>query len=333
MGQGKSAFAIGAGYDLACMHDQLDINFVNEQKESPTVNPLGFQREYESIWTGSSENSLVALDDLNKCRILPESEDKAVDKDAEYVLSYDVARAEGSANAQSALVVIKIKERGDGTYSKHLVNIYSFEGTHFLEQAQFLKQKVNEFNAKILCVDANGLGAGLIDYLVTEVDKNPAYEVVNDDRYDRYRTPTSVPMVFNIKSSTKETNASDIHNVFMSDIANQRVKLLRPESSIKARLYEHNPTMATDKYIQQAQAFVMTDLLCDEIMNLEYKQSGNNTSVKQVSNAVNKDKFSALEYGLFWIHLQEKGNRIKKDTNNMDLGSLFKLFKKPNVRG
>lgn len=333
MGQGKSAFAIGAGYDLACMHDQLDINFVNEQKESPTVNPLGFQREYESIWTGSSENSLVALDDLNKCRILPESEDKAVDKDAEYVLSYDVARAEGSANAQSALVVIKIKERGDGTYSKHLVNIYSFEGTHFLEQAQFLKQKVNEFNAKILCVDANGLGAGLIDYLVTEVDKNPAYEVVNDDRYDRYRTPTSVPMVFNIKSSTKETNASDIHNVFMSDIANQRVKLLRPESSIKARLYEHNPTMATDKYIQQAQAFVMTDLLCDEIMNLEYKQSGNSTNVKQVSNAVNKDKFSALEYGLFWIHLQEKGNRIKKDTNNMDLGSLFKLFKKPNVRG
>ena len=315
MAEGKSAFALGAGYELACMHDQLDINFVNEQRESPTVNPLGFQREYESIWTGSSENSLVALSDLNKCRILPESEDRAVDKDAEYVLSYDVARAEGSVNAQSALVVIKIKERGDGTYSKHLVNIYSFEGTHFLEQAQFLKQKVNEYNAVILCVDGNGLGAGLIDYLVTEVDKNPAYEVVNDDRFDRYKTTSSIPMVFNIKSSTKETNASDIHNVFMSDIANQRVKLLRPESAMKAKMFEESPNLSSEKYVQQSYAFLMTDLLCDEIMNLEYRQSGTSTKVTQVSAAVNKDKFSALEYGLFWIYLQEKGNRIKRDTN------------------
>lgn len=314
MPNGES-FALGSGFELPCMEDQLDIDFVNEQKESPSFNPLSFQREYESIWTGSSNNSLVSLEDLNKCRILSESEDKSVDKDAEYVLSYDVARAEGSANAQSALVVIKIKERGDGTYSKHLVNIYSFEGTHFLEQAQFLKRKVNEYRAVILCVDGNGLGAGLIDYLVTEVDENPAYEVVNDDRFDRYKTTSSIPMVFNIKSSTKETNASDIHNVFMSDIANQRVKLLRPESAMKAKMFETNSNLTSEKYVQQSYAFLMTDLLCDEIMNLEYRQSGTSTKVTQVSAAVNKDKFSALEYGLFWIYLQEKGNRIKRDTN------------------
>ena len=79
------------------MHEQLDINFVNEQKESPTFNPLSFQREYESIWTGSSTDSLVSLEDLNKCRVLPKSEDKAIDKDAQYVLSYDVARGQKEA--------------------------------------------------------------------------------------------------------------------------------------------------------------------------------------------------------------------------------------------
>lgn len=333
MAQGKSAFALGAGYELACMHDQLDINFVNEQRESPTVNPLGFQREYESIWTGSSNDSLVSLDELNDCRILSEAENRAVDKDGTYILSYDVARAEGSKNAQSALVVIKIKEKGDGTYSKHLVNIYSMEGTHFLEQAQFLKQKVNDFKAAVLCVDANGLGAGLVDYLVTEVDKNPAYEVVNDDRYDKYKTPSSIPMVFNIKSSTKETNASDIHNVFVSDISNQRVKLLRPESAIKSKMYEDGQSMTSEKYYKKTQAFVMTDLLCDEIMNLEYRQKGNKTSVKQNSMAVNKDKFSALEYGLFWIYLEEQKNRVKKDTVGVDLSSLFQAFRMPRIRG
>lgn len=65
---------------------------------------------------------------------------------------------EGNANAQSALTVLKIIPKGDGTYSKHVVNIFTFEGTHFREQALFLKQKVNDFKAKVLVVDANGLG-------------------------------------------------------------------------------------------------------------------------------------------------------------------------------
>lgn len=332
MAQGKSAFAIGNGYELPAMHGQLDIDFVNEQKESPTYNPLAFQREYESIWTGSSNDSLVALEDLNKCRILSEPEERAVDKDAEYVLTYDVARAEGSANAQSALVVIKIKDKGDGTYTKHVVNIYSFEGTHFLEQAQFLKKKVNDFKARILCVDANGLGMGLVDFLVTEIDKNPAYEVVNDDRYDKYKTATSIPMLFNIKSSQRGMKAGDIHNVFASEISNQRVKLLRPASSIKAQHFDEGD-MTSEKYAKIAQPFAMTDLLHDEVMNLEYRQSGNDTGIKQVSAAVNKDKFSALEYGLYWIYLEEKQNRVKQVTVETDYTKIFSVFKSVNVRG
>ena len=331
MANGKSAFALGAGYELPCMHEQLDTDFVNEQKESPTFSPLAFQREYESIWTGSSTDSLVSLEDLNKCRVLSVPEDKAIDRDAEYILSYDVARAEGTVNAQSALVVIKIKEKGDGTYLKHLVNIYSFEGTHFLEQAQFLKQKVNDFKASILCVDANVLGRGLVDFLITEIDENPAYEVVNDERYDKYKTANSIPMVFNINSAQKDMKDSDIHNVFINNISNQKVKLLKSESAIKTKYMEQSK-MSSDKYIEAARAFVMTDILCDEIMNLEYKQAGNETKVKQISKGIHKDKFSALEYGLFWIYLEEQKNRVRKTTVDIDLSELLRVFKKPQIR-
>jgi len=149
MRQGKSAFSIGNSYELPCMHGQLDIDFVNEQRESPSFNPLAFSREYESIWTGSSEHSLVSLEDLNQCRTLTHPEDKynEKNKDAEYVLSYDVARSEGNENAASALTVVKCLPKGDGTYIKSVVNLYCFEGTHFLEQALFLKKKVNDFKA------------------------------------------------------------------------------------------------------------------------------------------------------------------------------------------
>lgn len=329
--QGKSAFAIGNSYELPCMHGQLDIDFINEQRESPTFNPLAFQREYESIWTGSSEESLVPLEKLNECRILKQAEFSACkDKSCEYVLCYDVARAEGNPNAQSALIILKIKEKEDGTYHIHLVNVFSFEGMHFKEQAKFLKQKVNEFRAKILIVDSNGLGSGCVDYLVDEIDENPRYSVVNDERYDKYKTPESIPILYAIKSQKKETKSSNIHNTFVSAIINKKVKMLVPESAIKTDLMKKLKN-DTEKYTEESYPYVMTDILCDEIMNLEYKQSGNDTDVKPISRSINKDKFSALEYGIYWIYLEEMKNKIKKSENTVDINKLFQ-FRKPKIR-
>jgi hypothetical protein len=312
MSEGKSAFNLGAGFELACMHGQLDIDFINDLKTRPTFNPLSFAREYESVWTGTSDNSLVQLDDIIESRVLTKAEDKASnEKGVEYVLAYDVARAEGSQNANCALVVLKIIPRNDGTYQKHLVNIYSFEGTHFQEQARFLKQKVNDFKARIVVVDSNGAGKGLVDILVTECDENPPYSVVNDERYDRYKQPNSIPMVYALSSNTKENKASTIHNVFVNIVSNKKVKLLHTESEAKANI---------DKKIKDSEVkskslmpFIMTDLLCEEIMNLEYKQSGKETQIKQISRSINKDKFSAFEYGLYYVYTLEQQNQIKKN--------------------
>lgn len=326
MAQGKSSFIMGAGYELPVMHGQLDLDYIISLKESDTFNPLGFTREYESNWTGSSDKSLVSFEDINECRVLDKAEEKNTDKNALYVLSYDVARAEGLANANSALVVLKLIPRGDGTYIKHLVNIYSFEGTHFLEQAKFLKQKVNLFKASALVVDINGLGRGLVDYLVTEIDENPAYSVTNDDRYNSYKTPNSVPILFAMNSSNKETRSSDIHNLFINLITNHRVKLLVSQSQAKNTF---NKVKDSEKIVQGLLPFTMTDLLVEEIMNLEYKASGNDTQVKQISKSITKDKFSALEYALMYTHLEEKKNQRRK-REVYDPSQLF-MFKKPKL--
>jgi hypothetical protein len=311
MAQGKSAFNLGAGFELASMHGQLSIHFINDLRDRPTFNPLSFAREYESIWTGTSDNSLVQIDDLLESRVLSKAEDKAVnDRNVEYVLAYDVARAEGSQNANCALVVIKIIPKSDGTYSKHLVNLYSFEGTHFLEQAKFVKQKVRDFNARVLVVDSNGAGKGLVDVLVTDIDENPPYSVINDERYDKYKQPDAVPMVYALSSNTKENKASDIHNVFVNIISTKKVKLLQQESAAKAEI--DRKIKDSEVKAKMLMPYIMTDLLCEEIMNLEYKQSGNQTQIKQISRSINKDKFSAFEYGLYYIYTLEKQNQIKK---------------------
>jgi hypothetical protein len=318
--EGKSAYILGSSYELPTSFGLLSIDYINDLKESPNFNPISFQREYGSVWSGSSEDSLVDLETFRQSRILKKAEEKAVsDKTVEYVLSYDVARSEGNQNAQSALVVIKLTPKSDGTYSKHIVNIYTFEGSHFREQALFLKQKVQDFRARILCIDANGLGTGIIDFLVLpDLDTNPPYQVVNDDRYKKFKTPDSVPMIYAIKSQSKDTNASDIHNLFIRWVGNNQVKFLESESQAKGRFKGKS-----DKLSDYLRPYIMTDFLQEEVMNLEYRQSGHRTDVKRISRSIQKDRFSALEYGLFYVNEIEKQNKVRQQE---DLGDISKFF-------
>src|SRR5690606_11871402 len=102
------------------------------------------------------------------------------------------------------------------------------EGQHSLLQAKFLKEQVNKFKAKILVIDANGIGTSVVDQLVLDLDDgNPPYSVVNDDRYDKYKMDNSIPMVFALKSQNKETKESDMINNFMQVFNKLDVGLLK----------------------------------------------------------------------------------------------------------
>lgn len=312
---GKSAFCLGNSYELPCMYDQLDIDFIEELRESPTYSIMDFMREYESIYTGSSSDSLVSDDKLQKGRTVGVAEWKHCgDENVEYVLAYDVSRNEGDENALSCLVVIKITPKSDGNYVKEVVNVFSREGEHSLLQAKFLKEKVTEFKSKILVIDANGLGVSVVDQLVLDIDDgNPPYSVVNDDRYDRYKLPNSIPMVFALKSQNKETKESDMINHFMQAFAKMDVGLLKTvHEGIKdfEKKNKHKVKDSEERALIEI-PYIYTDIMCEEIMNLKYRQNGNDTRVERISNRIRKDKFSSLLYGLYWIYLNEQKNKIK----------------------
>lgn len=332
MAEGKPSIVLGTGYEMGTYFGTLDEEDVVEKLNDPTYSPLSFDREYNSIFTGSSEGSLVSTEDLNKTRVLKEPIFKAPKKDIEnpnvhYVLSYDVARASGTANANSALVVIRIEDRGDGTYVKQLVNIYTTEGSHFEQQAKFLKQKVKDYHALILCIDINGMGWGLVDYLTSEIDENPPYSIVNNSSYDKYKKANSIPMIFAVNASSKETKNSNIINNFMGVIAKNDLKILISEGQARADIFELDGV----KHAEKSLPFIQTDRLVDEIMNLEYVNSGNTGTIKQVSSKIQKDRFSALAYGLYWILLQEIKNKNKRKSPQTEVTNFIKV-KRPKFK-
>jgi len=334
---GKSAFCIGNSYELPCMYGQLDIDFIEELRESPTYSILDFMREYQSIWTGSSSDSLVSDEKLKKCRFVGIAEwEHCGDENIEYCLAYDVSRNEGDENALSCLVVIKLTPKSDGNYIKEIVNLFSMEGQHDTWQAKFLKQKVKEFKANILVVDANGLGSGVVDQLVLDLnDGNPPYNVVNDEKatWKKYESSNGIPMVFALKSQNKDTKNSDMINNFMRVFNKLDVGLLKTSNegikSLEKKL--KHKIKDSEELVNAEIPYLLTDNLCEEIMNLKYKQNGNETKVERISRKIQKDKFSALLYGLYWVYLEEKKNKQHKSESNFEVSKTFR-FRQPQIR-
>ncbi|MGL6081368.1 MAG: DNA-packaging protein [Gammaproteobacteria bacterium] len=328
MARGKSAFVVGNDYDLPVMFKQLDPDYIEEVRSDPSMSPLQFAREYQSVWTGSSENSLVQLKDLEKCRVLTNAEMAFVKTrgvDAEYILTVDVARSEKTGTATTAVGVIKIVPRGNGTFMKYLVNLETYKGNmHFEDQSLFVKELVEKYKASMVCVDGNGLGRGLLDFLIKE-DKYPSYSVVNDASYDKYKLPNSLPLIFNVMSNTAQTKASNIHNNFMAVISNHDLKMLIPESTLKAKAKNKDQ----EKLAKVLKPYIETSNFVDEVMNLTYVAQGNDTRIKQVSRQMDKDRYSAVSYGLYYIKLLEDKNKERK-SQTFDASGFFQVKKPKN---
>ena len=82
-----------------------------------------------------------------------------------------------------------------GAAIKNVVNIYTYGDMHFEQQAIELKKLFYRYKAKRLVIDGNGLGLGLIDYMVKSQndefgDYYPPFMVYTDDEryYRKYKT-------------------------------------------------------------------------------------------------------------------------------------------------
>lgn len=83
----------------------------------------------------------------------------------------------GRFGCTTEVCVFKIAPSPTGAATKHLVNMYSMEAEHFGIQAINIKKIFSQYDCKIAVVDGNGLGAGLVDFLVMETTDPETGEV------------------------------------------------------------------------------------------------------------------------------------------------------------
>ena len=76
--------------------------------------------------------------------------------------------------------------------------------------------------------------------------------------------------------------------------------------------------MKPEESAEYLQPFTLTSILKEEMMNLREENEGINIILKQANRGIRKDKFSAFEYGLYYIKQEEDKKKKKKRFNAAD---------------
>ena len=69
--------------------------------------------------------------------------------------------------------------------------------------------------------------------------------------------------------------------------------------------------MSPEKRAEYLKPFTLTSILKEELMNLREENEGINIILKQANKSIKKDKVSALEYGLYYVKLEEDSKKKK----------------------
>ena len=77
--------------------------------------------------------------------------------------------------------------------------------------------------------------------------------------------------------------------------------------------------MSPDQRADYLMPFVLTDALKAQMLNLVQENEGVNIILKQSSRGINKDKFSAFTYGLYYIKQEQDRKRKRKNYNIGDM--------------
>ena len=303
------AVILGGSWRIPVMEELLSRSFIQELKLDGTYNDASFAREYESEWSGDAENAFFSSEKFDKHRVLlqPEYEYSGrSSKNAYYVLGVDVGRK----GCTTEVCVFKVTPQVQGSSLKTLVNVYSWDEEHFEDQAINLKRLFYKYKARRIAIDANGLGIGLVDYMVKQqVDPEtneilPDFGVENDDEgfYKKFKTPdTETDALFLIKANAPIN--TEAHSYVQTQLSSGKIKFLIDENQAKVKLMSTKVGQAMDmnKRAEYLKPFTLTTILREQMLNLIEENEGVNIILKQSSKSIKKDKFSAFEYGLYYI--------------------------------
>ena len=322
----KGAFVYGASYRLPAKFGR---GRSAEQVEAliEKVGQLMFNFNYGSRWAINNGSCIVNIDLLKSLQTLAKPEMKP-SKDGEYVISIDVARSAKTSNNASAIAVLKVvRDSKSKVREIQAVNVIKLpNGMNFKEQSTICKKLCKLYNAQVLVVDINGLGKGMLDYLLDEVvledgEIMEAYDMINTDYRSSYSNAKR--MVYGIEA---QSNNSEMITQFINIVETKKLRLLQPFDVNKALDIPDEDYMVSDVL-----PYLRTENFISEVQNLTVEQipGSNKLKIGQLVRA-DKDIFSAIEMGSWYIMKHCNSSYEEEEEDIMSV--LRGMIRKPKIR-
>jgi len=303
---------------------------------APSFSKASFEREYESRWSDAPQGAAFSASVITSLRQVKHIElkgnltDVQREGDCFYVICADMAK---DGAAETAVGVAKVIPK-DYMFTYKFVNLLTVPSTDYMVVANTFKRLVMAYDAKLLIYDANGVGAGIRDWLNKETQDEDGFllgglGIINPPsttEHDLIRYPKDRTICYEIKAGGK--TGEQIHWFFFSRMSNGAITYpIKLADAIT--LYAKNKTF-TDMSITKQQRYLMPfkvmDLMEAQLKNLDIQNTSDNltNSLKIVrrNGNIQKDFFSMAEY-LVWAVNQyieldyykkhrrkSKGNRI-----------------------
>lgn len=279
-----------------------------------------------SEWGGGVNNAFFSSDMFDRHRVLQVAEKEYSGrslKGAYYVVAADIGRFQ----CPTEICVFKCTPQPTGTDIKSLVNLFTIDAEDFEYQALFLKKLYYRYDADIIVLDGNGLGAGLIDFMyLSQVDPDtgesfPPFGVTNDDKgyYKKKKAAGMVPdAIYQIKADAAFN--TEAYSYAQTQLASGKIKFLVDEGQAKSKLMASKvgQNMDYEERNDYLLPYVQTTMLKNQLLNLVQENDGINIILKQSSKSIKKDKVSAFIYGLHYIKKCEDNKKRKRGRSITD---------------
>lgn len=320
----NEVMVMGGTYVTPVTQGLLDEDFVDQLKLSGTFNQDSFDREYRSVWSGDAENAFFSSEKIDKHRVLRQPQQEysgRSSKNAYYIMGVDVGRIGCTTEA----MIFKVTPQPQGSSIKSLVNLYTYEAQHFGYQALNIKKLYAKYKCRRVAIDANGLGIGLIDFMVIGQEDPetgeyyPPFGIENDEQglYKKFKTDDMIRDAMYLIKANAPLN-TEAYTYAQTQISSGKVHFLIDEAEAKTKLMSKKvgQNMSLDARNEYLRPFVLTTILREQMLNLVEDNQGVNIILKQDSRSIKKDKFSAFLYGLYYIKKQEEKKKKRRSISD-----------------
>ena len=305
----KTVFACSLDYRAAAANGITDIDFFMREKER--MPDLIFQMEYGSKFVGANSNSAFPFDLTTPCRTLDKIEmEQPKNSKSRYVICLDIATSQAKGSDNSIVLVEKFTERTDGSFSKKVVNIRSYNG----KPLDYLAEEVRKLyhlrfpNAEKIVYDARGIGDSFDRFFDTEW-------------IDPYTGKEYPPLVVDDQEKTNPIAEQVLHPFRAVNILNQRIytnlRVALEKRTIELPIQERTARAKQqdiedeDKRMspEELAVYLEADALQFEMGNIVEKTSSSGNKTYDVPRAnQHKDRYSALAMANDYICELEKDN-------------------------